>query len=222
MDTKAAVTTQKTQTVYLVYLHGFKSSGKSAKAKRLRTYFTRELQPSGYQVEFLVPNYSQIHPEISLNEIKKIIVPLLDAKKTVAIMGSSLGGFYAQFLGQHYQLSYAMINPALNTELFIDHMGEHCNPHTGEKVVIDYAYLCSLQSLNPGNLKILKPVLVLMDRKDEVIDVGFAEQKYTKPGYEDKIVMKVYSGGSHDFEHLQESFPLIQKWLKKVVNHSHL
>ena len=214
--------TAKTQqtTLYLLYFHGFKSSCKSAKAQQIQAYFRDQANlPAGkdvYKVEFVCQTYPQAKIEGAIQSIQETI-DVFSQKGKVLLMGSSLGGFFVEQFGKLYNLPYCMINPALNTDLFFDYIGEHENPHTGEWVVLDKAYIEKLKRWKQqidAEQQTLKPSLLLMDRDDKVIDVEFAKRIY-RPVKTNTTV--VFDGGSHDFEHLPNSWQPIKVWILQSV-----
>lgn len=214
--------TAKTEqtTLYLLYFHGFKSSCKSVKAQQIRDYFRDQANlPAGedlYQVQFICQTYPQANIEAAMTSIQKAI-ELFNAKGRVLLIGSSLGGFFVEQFGKLYDLPYCMINPALNTDLFFDYIGEHQNPNTGEKVVLDKEYIEKLKRWKQqieAKRPSLKPNLLLMDREDKVIDVEFANRIY-RPVKTNTTV--VFDGGSHDFEHLPNSWKYIEAWILQSV-----
>ena len=191
----------------ILYIHGFMSSEQSAKAQELASYFRLS-----DKVDFVTITYPQNDVKKSVTFIENWIINA-QKKGKVALIGSSLGGFYAQYFGQKYQLPYCMINPALNADLFYEHLGDHTNPHTNEKVCVNQTYIETLIELNPTTLKFNSPVLLLMDQEDGVIDVDYAKKLYRPVENLEKLMVKVFEGGNHDFVHLEESYPLIEKWL---------
>lgn len=197
----------RSQPIQLLYIHGFMSSEQSAKASEFAKYFQ-----SSTEVCFVTTTYPQKNVKNSILFLESWIVNA-QKKSRVALIGSSLGGFYAQYFGQKYQLPYCMINPALNPDLFYEHMGRHSNPYTSESVCVDESYIKTLIDLNPTTLKFSSPVLLLMDQEDEVIDVDYAINLYRPVENLEKIKTKVFKGGNHDFLHLAESFPLIDRWV---------
>jgi len=201
-----------TKPTQILYIHGFLSSEKSVKAMELANYFQQ-----CNDVCFTAYTYPQREVNQSLVFIENWIC---NARKkgSVVLIGSSLGGFYAQYFGQQYQLPYCMINPALNPDLFYEHIGSYTNSHTGESINVSDSYIEELLKLTPENLKHNSSILLLMDQEDEVIDVDYAIQCYRPVKRTESLKVKVFSGGNHDFQHLKESFSLINDWLNSCQN----
>ena len=79
----------------LVYLHGFSSGAASAKARFFRT----ALSP----VRVAVPDYPAHRPQAAVDAVMRCIDTALQqqGERRLTLMGSSLGGYYAQYLGAH-------------------------------------------------------------------------------------------------------------------------
>jgi len=124
------------------------------------------------------------------------------------LIGSSLGGYYAQYLARKFLCKVVLINPALNPiPLLLGQVGEQTNYYTGETYILTEEMVRSLAQydvMNPGKDGI--PTVVLLDEGDEVIDYRDAKEKYDGIG-----LVKVFAGGSHRFDHLQESAEFIRQ-----------
>ncbi len=210
-----------------IYLHGFLSSGNSLKGQ----WFAEQVRQknlslkaggkalAGFQ-DWLTPTYPLASPQASLLAIEELIRPLLNSPKTpLLFVGSSMGGFYAQYLGQKYRTPYVMINPALNpVPLFEAHMGMHQSTVTGETFCIDLAYIQALKGLMFDSvnkpLDTTIPALLLIDEGDELIDIPFALAQYQQPNSE--FTVQVYAGGDHAFQHLEEAWCEIKSFSSAI------
>jgi len=213
-----------------VYLHGFLSSGNSQKGRWFSEQVAQENHRSSVELKegggiitfqkWLTPTYPLVSPQASILAIEEIIVPLLKMPETpLLLMGSSMGGFYAQYLGQKYGIPYVMINPALNPiPIFEQHIGEHKNTVTGEVFCIDSTYIQQLRTMmfdtveQPLNKSI--PALLLLDEGDEVIDVHFALAQYSP--LNTAFQAQVYKGGDHAFQHLEEAWCVIKRFVHQA------
>lgn len=87
----------------IIYLHGFLSSALSIKGQQLKQYCQEN---TGHQV--YLPDLN-MHPEQALDKVSNLIESLQD----VALVGSSLGGFYATQLVAKHGVPAVLINPAM-------------------------------------------------------------------------------------------------------------
>ena len=89
----------------LVYLHGLNSSSHSFKAGLLR----QRLEP----FPMLAPSYPAHRPEKAIQRLKSVLASLSD-RQPLFVVGSSMGGFYGQFLARQFPVAHLfLINPAL-------------------------------------------------------------------------------------------------------------
>jgi len=118
------------------------------------------------------------------------------------IVGTSLGGYYANLIGNEWKIPFVSINPAIepNTTLkrYIgDNVDWNGKPyHLSESTVADYSEI-----LKTGN------GLVLLDLADDVID-PIKTLNTLLPFFN----VETFEGGSHRFEHIIESLPIIKKF----------
>jgi len=178
----------------IIYIHGFNSSGQSGKAQELADIFPDE--------KIIAPDLPW-QPE----KAKVFLEQLIDRhrEEQILLIGSSLGGFYAQYLGWRFGYPVVLINPALNPfPLLLGCVGEQTNYYTGEVYHLTEETVMSLRcfAVAPADMK--APVLVLLDKGDELIDYRIAEQAYRDFG-----TVKCFEGGSHRFEHLQDAKALL-------------
>ncbi|GAB6070255.1 esterase YqiA [Thiomicrorhabdus hydrogeniphila] len=195
-----------------VYLHGFLSSAKSEKGQWLLQ--KNSTDKSRLFDEFITVNYPNKLVTDSVQVIDDEIKKQLKKDKKIVLLGSSLGGFYAQYFAQIYHLPYIMINPALNSlPVFKANMGLHTNPSTGEQVCIDEDYINNLKKYDVNNPDENIPALLLIDLDDEVIDVDFVIQRYQKRDSDHCFKAKIYSGGDHRFIHMEEAWYEIKEFV---------
>lgn len=210
-------------TAYIgVYLHGFLSSGNSKKGRWLKQQVDSLLQQnqSPAFAEIVTPTYSIKTPLLSVRNIDDVVTTSIQKAYendcSVILLGSSMGGYYAQYFGHKYDLPYIMINPALNPEaIFYKNLGQHVNPATAEEFVIDEFYIESLLSYSTRQVNYEIPALLLIDKDDEVIDINFALDCFPLSLNSNKTKHKtvVYSGGDHSFVHMPQAWQQIQQFV---------
>lgn len=205
--------------VKILYFHGFTSSANSQKSIKIQKMLAEQGQGAlatvlDRKLSFEALTYPQVKVSQSINFLK-IWLEKQSKDYNLVLIGSSLGGYYVEYFGQKLKLPYCMLNPALNVSLFDEHKGEHINPTTKEAVTVDEEYIQSLRNLQHKTLDEEIPALLLMDEKDEVIDIEFALKRYRPVKNISNFHSKIFAGGSHDFEHLFEATDALNHWLKK-------
>ena len=184
----------------IIYLHGFNSGGQSHKAAWLRA----RLAP----VPVFAPDYPAHRASAALRALRKFIRRLRRENPRddrLMLIGSSLGGFWAQRLAPEFGARIVLINPSMRPdETLARHTGRYRNAASGEETVLTAEDVRALKAhrVEPCNPTV--PTLVLLDADDEVLDYRRAETALRGCG---RTI--VYPGGSHRFEHLAEALPAI-------------
>jgi predicted esterase YcpF (UPF0227 family) len=178
----------------LIYLHGLNSSSRSFKA----SYLQEHLAP--YPV--IAPDYPAHRPHQAVESLSTWLTTLLARGEpgSTAVVGSSMGGFYGQYLARRFRFSHLfMINPALTPwDLFQGHLGTNMTTSDGETYVITQALIDSTRDyavLDPCDGI---PTTVFLERGDDIIDAGIAERIYGRCGR-----VLAWDGGDHAFQHLE-------------------
>jgi len=185
----------------IIYLHGFNSGGQSHKAAWLREH----LAPA----PVFAPDYPAHRAREALRTLRKFIRRLRrenPQSRTLMLIGSSLGGFWAQRLAPEFGARIVLINPSMRPdETLARHTGRYRNEATGKETVLTLEDARALKAhrVEPCSQKV--PTLVLLDANDEVLDYRLAEAALRGCG---KTI--VYPGGSHRFDHLAEALPEIR------------
>src|SRR5574341_448535 len=95
---------------HLLYLHGFRSSPQSTKARRMAAE-VQALRESGPELAWWCPQLPP-SPAEAVRELMAGVEPW--PRETMAVMGSSLGGFYATVLAEALGCKAVLINPAVH------------------------------------------------------------------------------------------------------------
>lgn len=189
----------------IIYLHGFSSSAASHKAALFKEAFAT--------TPFHILDYPAHQPHAAVASITRGITLALaeTPDEPVMLMGSSMGGFYAQFLAAVLDVVDAviMLNPALQPQLTLKpYIGSNINMVTGEPFEFSQQDFDDLAEYDRGPVPSGKPVLVLLDEGDEVIDHRVAAQIYCN-----RAEVVIYPGGSHSFEHIEQAIEEIRKFV---------
>jgi predicted esterase YcpF (UPF0227 family) len=123
----------------ILYLHGFCSSPASWKSRLLAAEMTRR----GLAGSFVCPQLSTI-PELAMAQMSRLVEA---AEARVTLVGSSLGGHYANYLAERHALPAVLINPATVDRLDVaKFVGEQRHFHGGESFMFTEAHAAQLKA----------------------------------------------------------------------------
>jgi predicted esterase YcpF (UPF0227 family) len=95
-----------------------------------------------------------------------------------ALVGSSLGGYYATWLSEKHGLKAALLNPAVRPyDLLKDHLGPQQNLYTGERYELTRQHVSELRELETDRITPSRYLLVAATG-DEVLDYRSAVERY--------------------------------------------
>ncbi len=182
----------------IIYLHGFNSTGNSAKGQFLKDHLP--------DIPMLTPTYHH-DPQTAIAFLEQLVRRNLQQNQPLMLIGSSLGGYYTQYLAHQFNLKAVLINPALMPLATLhDYLGENTNFYTGETYTLTQAHLNALQALDvPDPCTEPVPTLLLLDKNDEVLDYRIAAERYRHCA---EVV--IFEGGDHQFQHMPEALPRIR------------
>lgn len=188
----------------LIYIHGFNSSPDSFKARWLRQCFDAAGLPQRLRVPSLPPEPARA---MALLEAE------LAAAGPVALVGSSLGGFYATWLAAHHDVKAVLINPAVRPwRLFQNLRGELANYHTGECYEYDPEWTRQLRFYDVPAIPRPQNLLVLVQTGDATLDWRDARDYYA-----DCHLLRML-GGSHGFDDFDAVIPLVLRFCGISLN----
>lgn len=179
----------------ILFVHGFGSCGWGSKSLQLRRYFGVD--------QLLAPDLPP-HPRRAVAHVRD----LLQRYPIRALIGSSLGGFFATSINRDRHVPTVLINPVVHPHrLLADHTGWQRRWCDDRPFLVDADYLDALRALDRERLSAEEAYLVLLQRGDEVLDYRDAARFYR-----DKDVVEI-AGGSHRFDDLSQQLPRIAAWL---------
>ena len=181
----------------IIYIHGFAGSGMSSKAKVLREELTG--------CDFIAPSLSTI-PSLAIETLKELISSFMKQDK-VYLIGSSLGGYYAIYLAEYFNIPAVLINPAVNPQGTLNqYLGQNNNLYDNSYYEWNVKHMDMLQAYEVKNIT-SELYLLLLQKGDELLNYKEAIHKYKNTS---SIVI---DGGSHRFEYIEKYTEEIKQFL---------
>ena len=151
----------------------------------------------GLADRFFCPALSFV-PNEAIAQAEKI---LREQDAPLTVVGSSLGGYYATYLAEKYELRAALINPAVVApNSLAEYIGTQTNLYTGESFEFTAAHIAQLRALEVPRIT-PERYLLLVETGDEVLDYRQAVSRYAG------CRQIVLDGGDHSFTRFPELLP---------------
>jgi predicted esterase YcpF (UPF0227 family) len=178
---------------HLLYLHGFRSSPQSFKARWMADWVTANRPDLTWSCPQLPPS-----PAAALAHIRDLTAGW--PTDTTGVIGSSLGGFYATIVAETLGCRAVLVNPAVDPARDLAaHIGRQTMFHSaGESFDFRPEYVDELRAMTPP-MPLTRPldILAIVAKGDEVLDWREMTARYAHGP------LKLIAGSDHglaDFE----------------------
>jgi uncharacterized protein len=172
----------------LLYIHGFLSGPLSLKAQQTQAW----LAANHPEIDYHCPQLSP-YPADTQRLLEQLVESLLP--QPVYLMGSSLGGFWATWLAEKYNLRALLINPAVNPQNFMPkYVGMELKSYHSDDVYFLHEHHIDEIKLVDVQPKRLDNYWLLVQTGDETLDYRHAVQKYAD------CKQTIEQGGDHAFQ----------------------
>jgi len=196
----------------IIYLHGFRSAGASPKVDALKAAFGAE---------------NVFAPDLPFDpaEVITVVRDLMQARylqtkwnrDKLIFVGTSLGGFYANYFGQLYDCPAVLVNPStMPDKTLLDRVGVNKNHMSNEEFMVTLAHLDELAKMRNRVTAIYDSSLVnlFVAKDDEVIpyQIALDAQTFPFPNF-----VKVTETGGHRFS---SQWDLVINRIKELSNYN--
>ena len=189
-------------TTHLLYLHGFRSSPQSAKARRVAAWVKEHRPDLHWWCPQLPPS-----PREALETVLAGVAgwPV----DSMAVIGSSLGGFYATAVAERLGCPAVLLNPAVDPARDLEkYIGEQTAWHDPEAhFFFRPEYIEELRQLDTRHMTPAAPEMVLIAQGDEVLDWREMAARYAG------CRIKLLEGGDHALSDFDDHLPGIVSFL---------
>lgn len=188
---------------HLLYLHGFRSSPQSFKARRMAAWLAQH-RPD---VEWLCPQLPP-SPRAAIDDVMTRIHDW--PPQATGIVGSSLGGFYAMVLAERLgpACRAVLLNPAVHPARDLArYVGELQAWHSDERFEFRAEDVAALQALEPGPLTAPERCFAIIAKGDELLD--WREMSQRVAGSHVHLI----DGGDHSLSDFDDYLPEVLAFL---------
>ncbi len=163
------------QITHLLYLHGFRSSPKSNKARRMTA-----LLASQYPAVIWWCPQLPASPRQAMHEVMQGIAGW--PQHSMAVVGSSLGGFYASWVAQQTHCMAVLLNPAVDPARDLaQYIGEHSIWHDpAEHFFFREEFVQELRDLMLPESIYPERTLAIIAKGDELLDWREMQAHYAR------------------------------------------
>ena len=182
---------------HLLYLHGFRSSPQSTKARVMAAWVRQHRPDLTWWCPQLPPS-----PLEAMQMLLEGIAAWPAAQS--GVVGSSLGGFYATAVAERLGWRAVLLNPAIKPARDLaKYIGETTAWHSDERFFFRPGFIDELRAIAPGELTRPERYFAIIAKGDEVLDWREMSARYKG------CRIKLIDGSDHalsDFEeqHLPE------------------
>ena len=178
----------------LLYIHGFLSSPLSFKAQQVQHWLAAQ-HP---EIEFICPQLTP-YPAQTQQLLESILEQRLP--EPIYLMGSSLGGFWATWLAEKYNLRAVLINPAVRPQEFMPAYLEVDlkSYHTDDSYYLGAHHIDEIIAADVPVTR-FNNYWLLVQTGDETLDYRKAVQKYAGCKH------TIEDGGDHSFQGFERFF----------------
>jgi uncharacterized protein len=149
---------------HLLYLHGFRSSPRSTKARTVAAWLAGHRPDIVWHCPQLPPS-----PAAAVRDVLAHIAVWPRAK--LAVVGSSLGGFYATVVAEQIGCRAVLLNPAVDPARDLErYIGEVTAWHSDECFDFRAEFVDELRQMTPPALTDHGRYLAIIAKGDELLD----------------------------------------------------
>jgi predicted esterase YcpF (UPF0227 family) len=189
---------------HLLYLHGFRSSAQSFKARWMAGWVAAHRPDVVWACPQLPPS-----PAAALEQLRGLVAGWPVA--TTGVIGSSLGGFYATIIAESLGCRAVLVNPAVDPASDLAaHIGRQTMYHSATET-FDFRreYVDELVAMTPPvPLAHPRNILAIVAKGDEVLDWREMTSRYAQGP------LKLIAGSDHGLSDFESHVPDLLRHLQ--------
>jgi len=186
---------------HLLYLHGFRSSPQSTKARKVADWVARHRPDLHWWCPQLPPSPKEA--------VQRVIDGIADwPHRRMAVIGSSLGGFYATVVAERFGCPAVLLNPAVHPARDLAaYIGETTAWHSDERFFFRPEYVAELHELSPAAITRPERYFAVIAKGDEVLDWREMSSRYAG------CRIELLDGGDHALSDFDVQLPDVVRFL---------
>ncbi len=186
---------------HLLYLHGFRSSPQSTKAKKFASWVADHRPDITWSCPQLAAS-----PAAAIRDVEATIASWPTTR--MAVIGSSLGGFYATLVAERHGCRAVVLNPAVDPARdLVKAVGETTAWHSDDVFVFRPEYVDELRAMTPGSLTDPARYFAVIAKGDEVLSWRQMSGRYAGSP------MRLLDGSDHALSDFDDQMPEVLSFL---------
>jgi len=188
----------------IVYLHGFRSSPRSSKAV-MTGEAIKKLSTIDHPIEWYCPQLVA-SPKASID----MVMQHIDASKhdRLIVMGSSLGGYYANYLAEKYACKAVVLNPAVRAPRELaSHVGMLTEYDTNQPYDFRPEFISELKNLQVESISNPSRYFLIAAKGDALLDWQEMVEFYKG------AVQLVLEGSDHGISEYADHLPHVLRFI---------
>jgi predicted esterase YcpF (UPF0227 family) len=183
----------------LIYLHGFRSSPQSTKARTMAGWMATHR-----------PDVAWICPQLPASPRDAIALAEAQLGPGSAVVGSSLGGFYATVLAERHGLPAVVLNPAVDPARDLATMVGTLTAYHDPTLAFDFtaAHIDELRAMAPATISRPGRYAAVIAKGDELLDWREMGARYAG------AQIRLLEGSDHGLSDFEQHLPFVLHFLQ--------
>ena len=188
---------------HLLYLHGFRSSPRSFKAQRMQAWLQQHRPDVDWHCPQLPPS-----PREAMAQVQALLAAWPPGR--FAVIGSSLGGFYATVVAEATGCTAVLLNPAVDPARDLSaYVGEQTAFHDpGQRFDFRAEFVDELRAMAPATITRPERYLAVIAKGDELLDWREMSARYAG------CPMRLIEGSDHGLSDFDDHLPTLLPFLQ--------
>ena len=189
---------------HLLYLHGFRSSPQSTKARKVAAWLAQHRPDVVWHCPQLPPS-----PAEAMRRVAEHIADW--PRESMAVVGSSLGGFYASVVAEQCGCPAVLLNPAVDPARDLaKYIGQTTAWHSDESFHFRAEFVDELRAMRPVALTRRERTLAIIAKGDEVLDWREMAARYAA------CHIVLLEGGDHALSDFDAHLPALLRFVHLI------